>query len=462
MLNAMPRLAPKTRLRWDASTKAYLLIYPERGLALNDVAAFVLLRCDGHTRLADTVDALRAAYADVPEDVDALVLKLCGDLAARAVLEGFAPSDTPAHNPGTSALAKALEAPRPFTLIAELTHRCPLQCAYCSNPVELQAAELPLDIWKRVLDEAASLGVVQLHLTGGEPLLYPALPALATHARAVGLYTNLITSGLGAKALQDVLDAGVDNVQVSVQDLDLDVAERVAGKAARRLSEKLEAAATVKTRGLPLTLNVVLHRDNIDRTARFIELGQHLGADRIELANTQYLGWAHTNKQWLLPTAEQVRHAAEVAREAKAALRGRVELLFVKPDHFGETPRACMDGWARRFLHITPGGDILPCHAAASLPGFELPNVQRSSLIEAWSHSALFNAYRGDHWMREPCRSCELKSIDFGGCRCQAFAILGDATATDPACGRSPERTRLVMPRRQAPLVTLRPQKPRA
>jgi pyrroloquinoline quinone biosynthesis protein E len=330
--------------------------------------------------------------------------------------------------------------PRPYTLIAELTYRCPLRCPYCSNPVDLAAheGELETDEWCRVFAEAEALGVVQLHLTGGEPLARSDLEALVKKARSLALYTNLITSAvpLERARLEALRDAGLDNVQISFQDTEAASADTIAGFAGH--ARKLEAARWVKELGLPLTVNVVLHRANIDRVDAIVRLAVELGADRLELANTQYLGWALANRAALLPTAEQLTRAAAVAAAAKARLEGKMEVLFVKPDYFGARPKACMDGWARRFVHMIPTGHVLPCHAAMSIAGMTFESVRDKPLATIWQASPAMQAFRGEAWMKEPCRSCPERAIDFGGCRCQAFALTGDAAATDPACELAP------------------------
>jgi PqqA peptide cyclase len=344
-----------------------------------------------------------------------------------------------------------MEAPRPYTLIAELTHRCPLRCPYCSNPLDLDAhrAELSTEEWSRAFEDAAGLGVVQLHLTGGEPLARKDLEALVAKARALDLYVNLITSGvpLRRERFEAIRDAGLDAIQLSVQDVERTKSDHVAGYEC--FDHKMQVAAWARELDLPLTLNVVLHRDNIDRTAEVVALGEKLGAHRIELANVQYLGWALPNRAALLPSEAQIGRAREVAGEAKKRLEGRIEVLFVVADHYSTYPRACMDGWARRFIHMVPDGTVLPCHAAMSIPGLEFEGVRDKGLRQIWQESKGLNAFRGDEWMSEPCRGCSRKGIDFGGCRCQAFALLGDAGATDPACSLSPrhgliEETRIV------------------
>jgi len=333
-----------------------------------------------------------------------------------------------------------MDAPRPYTLIAELTHRCPLRCPYCSNPLDLDAhrAELTTEEWSRVFEDAAKLGVMQLHLTGGEPLARKDLEALVAKARALDLYVNLITSGvpLRRERLEAIARAGLDALQLSVQDIDAARSNAIAGYEC--FDEKMQVAAWARELDLPLTLNVVLHRDNIDRVAEVVALGERLGAHRVELANVQYLGWALPNRAALLPSEAQITRAREVAAMEKKRVEGKIELLFVLPDHYATYPRACMDGWARRFIHMVPDGTVLPCHAAMSLPGLTFESVRARPLAEIWAGSSGLDAFRGNDWMEEPCKTCSRKEVDFGGCRCQAFALTGDARATDPACSLSP------------------------
>ncbi|WP_438002492.1 pyrroloquinoline quinone biosynthesis protein PqqE [Sorangium sp. So ce185] len=325
-------------------------------------------------------------------------------------------------------------------MIAELTYRCPLRCPYCSNPMELEGAagELSTETWCRVFAEAAALGVMQLHLTGGEPLARRDLEALVRAARGAGLYTNLITSGvpLARERLAALRAAGLDNVQLSVQDADPERADRIAGYAA--FDHKLAVAAWVKAEGLPLTVNVVLHRENIDHVPAIVALAERLGADRLELANTQYLGWALANRDALLPTRDQLERAFAIASAARERLLGRMEMVFVTPDYYAALPRACMDGWARRYLHIAPDGLVLPCHAAHTISGLRFESVRDRPLAWIWREAPSMNRFRGDAWMAEPCRGCDRREADFGGCRCQAYHLTGDAAATDPACSLSP------------------------
>jgi pyrroloquinoline quinone biosynthesis protein E len=329
---------------------------------------------------------------------------------------------------------------RPYTLIAELTYRCPLRCPYCSNPVDWarRRKELDTPTWLRVLREAEDLGVVQLNLTGGEPLVRDDLELLIEGARQLDLYTNLITSGipLTRARLEGFRARGLDNVQVSIQDVTAQASDRVAGYAS--FEKKLEVCRWVKALGMPLTLNIVLHRENLDHVPDMIALAERMCADRLELANTQYLGWALVNRRALLPTREQLDRARAAAADARRRLLGRMEILFVTPDYFGEYPKTCMDGWGRRFMVISPEGLVLPCHAAHTLPELTFENVRDRALAAIWSDSPGFTAFRGEAWMPEPCRSCSRRTIDFGGCRCQAYHLTGDAAATDPVCTLAP------------------------
>ena len=343
----------------------------------------------------------------------------------------------------------------PDTLVAELTYRCPLRCSYCSNPTEYTAATLPTDAWQRLFAEAAALGVLQLHLTGGEPLLRPDLEALVAAARAHELYVNLVTSGvpLERDRLAALADAGLDHVQLSLQAPGAAACDAIAG--ASVFADKLAVAARVKALGLPLTLNVVLHRGSIDDVAAVIALAESLGADRLELANAQYLGWALANRDALLPSATQIARARAVAAAAKARLAGRMELLFVLPDYVAGRPRACMSGWARRYVVVAPDGKVLPCQAAHAIAGLAWERAGERPLGDIWRDSPALVRFRGEAWMPEPCRSCDERGRDFGGCRCQAFALTGDASATDPACERSPDHALVVAARTAAPAAPL-------
>jgi pyrroloquinoline quinone biosynthesis protein E len=327
-------------------------------------------------------------------------------------------------------------------LLAELTHRCPLQCPYCSNPLALErvAAELDTAGWVKLLDEAAALGVLQVHFSGGEPLIRRDLTALVRHASSLHLYSNIITSGvlLDDRTMAALLDAGVDHIQLSFQDSDPAGNDRI-GHYAGAFEKKREAAGRIRSAGLPLTLNFVVHRQNVDRVADMIGMGESLHAERIEIAHVQYYGWGLANRDVLLPTRDQLDRSTDVVEAARLRLAGQMVIDYVVPDYHAVRPKACMGGWARRFVNISPSGRALPCHAAETLPGFDFPSVREHSLADIWNHSEAFARYRGTGWMREPCRSCDRREIDWGGCRCQAFALLGDAAATDPACALSPD-----------------------
>jgi PqqA peptide cyclase len=341
---------------------------------------------------------------------------------------------------------------RPYTLIAELTYRCPLHCPYCSNPSDLAAHgnEIDADTWIRVFHEAEELGVVQLNLTGGEPLLRDDLELLVEEARKLDLYTNLITSGipLTFERLSRLRALGLDSVQISIQSSRQSVSDRIAGTSS--FSRKLDAMRWATSLELPLTLNVVLHRENISEIEEFIDLAERISADRLELANTQYLGWALKNRVALLPTRAQIEQARTVAAAAKARLRGQMEVLFVTPDYYTEYPKSCMDGWGRRFIVVNPEGLALPCHLAHTIPGLRFEHVTQHPLMDIWHHSSGFNRFRGDEWLSDPCRTCERRAIDFGGCRCQAFHLIGDAGMPDPACSLVPGHDVIESARTQA------------
>ena len=332
---------------------------------------------------------------------------------------------------------------QPTTLLAELTYRCPLHCPYCSNPLEMTraSAELGTDDWKRVFTQARDLGVLQLGLSGGEPLVRKDLEELVAHARAEGLYSTLVTSALGLTRarIQRLKEAGIDHVQISFQDVETEIAEKIAG--VRSVKQKQEAARMVKELDLAFSVNVVLHRANLDRIQEIIDMAGAMGADRVELANTQYYGWALKNREALLPTRAQVEHARGVAERAIETYRGRMQIIYVMPDYYETYPKPCYGGWGNVYVLVTPDGRALPCHGATEIRGLEMVNVRDHDLGWIWQEAPIFNAFRGDAWMKEPCRSCPRKSQDFGGCRCQAFALTGDATNPDPVCTLTPLRS---------------------
>lgn len=333
---------------------------------------------------------------------------------------------------------------KPLGLLAELTHRCPLGCPYCSNPLALEKREDELDtaIWARVFREAAGLGVLQVHLSGGEPGARRDLVEIAASARDAGLYTNLITSGVGitTRTMRDLWEAGLDHVQVSIQDSDAVSADHIAGYKGAFQRKHALATETVRL-GLMLTVNLVVHRANIERIGAMVDLALALKASRIEIAHVQYYGWALRNRAALMPTREQVQRAVDEVEELRRRHQGKIVIDAVVPDYHARFPKPCVGGWGRRSLNVTPSGKVLPCHAAESIPGLEFWNVQDHSLSDIWAASPAFNAFRGTDYLPEPCSSCERREIDFGGCRCQAFALTGDARATDPVCALSPSHS---------------------
>jgi pyrroloquinoline quinone biosynthesis protein E len=330
---------------------------------------------------------------------------------------------------------------RPLGLLAELTYRCPLACPYCSNPTDLNAyaAELDTAQWRDVMDQAEDLGVLQVHLSGGEPLARRDLSAIADHASKLGLYVNLVTSGVGltAAVAERLAAAGVEHVQLSVQAAAAAQADLIAGSPS--FERKVAAAAAVRAAGLPLTVNVVLHRANIGSIPELVDLAIGLGAQRLELAHTQYYGWALANRAALLPTAAQAAAADSAVADARATVRDHLEIIYVAADYLTGCAKPCMYGWGRRQLVIAPDGTVLPCPAAGVIPGLGAWSVRHATLASAWRDSPAFNRFRGSDWMKEPCASCTRRTEDFGGCRCQAYLLTGDAAATDPACRLSPQ-----------------------
>jgi pyrroloquinoline quinone biosynthesis protein E len=333
----------------------------------------------------------------------------------------------------------------PFWLLAELTYRCPLHCVFCSNPVDYarHGQELDTDTWKRVLAEARALGAVQLGFSGGEPLLRDDLEELVAHARGLGFYTNLITSGVGLTAARAraLKDAGLDHVQLSFQDSTRELNDFITST--RTFELKSRVAAIIKDAGYPMVLNCVMHRFNLPHVGRIIEMAERMGADFLELANTQYYGWAWHNRAALMPTIDELRDAEAIVMAHRSAGNDRMKILWVSPDYADAAPKPCMAGWGAVFLVVAPDGVALPCHSARMLPGLDFPSLRERSVREAWFDSAAFNAYRGDAWMNETCAGCGDRDKDHAGCRCQAFLVAGDAAATDPVCRKSAHRDRI-------------------
>ena len=330
---------------------------------------------------------------------------------------------------------------KPRWLLAELTYACPLQCPYCSNPVDYSKYpdELGTEDWKRVLTQARKMGAVQLGFSGGEPLTRQDLTELVKYASELGYYSNLITSGYGLneEKIVQLKDAGLDHIQVSIQASTQELNDHIAGT--QSFQHKKEVAHLVKKHGYPMVLCVVIHRQNIHQMQQILDMATELGADYLELANTQYYGWAHTNLDLLLPTREQFQQAEKIAQAYKEKVEGKMKIYYVVPDYYENRPKACMNGWGTTFLTIAPDGVALPCHSARELPGLECPNVNDFSIEEIWNESRAFNFFRGQDWMKEPCRSCDEKEKDFGGCRCQAYLLTGDMYIADPVCNKSPQ-----------------------
>jgi PqqA peptide cyclase len=329
----------------------------------------------------------------------------------------------------------------PAGILAELTHRCPLACAYCSNPLKLDSREDELDTeaWQRVFSQAAAIGVLHVHLSGGEPAARHDLAEIVSHCARQGLYTNLITSGIGLtqERIAALAGAGLDHVQVSIQDCEAGPGDAVAGYEGA-FARKLKAAEWIVRADLPLTVNAVIHRGNVSRAGKMVELAVRLGARRVEVAHTQYYGWALLNRAALMPSLEESQAAIAEVEALKQQLAGKIVIDHVVPDYHARTPKPCMGGWAKSIINITPSGKALPCHAAETISDLVFWNVRDHALEDIWRNSPAFNAFRGLEWMREPCRSCPRKAIDFGGCRCQAFALTGDARQADPVCHLSP------------------------
>jgi pyrroloquinoline quinone biosynthesis protein E len=446
-----PRLRAGVRLVYDDVRGRMALLHPEGVALLNATAGATLALMDGRISVGGIAAELSDRFRGVRNEE---VWELLGGLeearlvevgpydAGRLMLAEKAPADVPGQGTGstsgTSGRANR-DVTAPLGLLAELTHRCPLHCPYCSNPLQLAAAaeELPTSAWLDILDQARRLGVLQAHLSGGEPLLRRDLEVLAAGARSLGMYVNLVTSGLGLsgdRALA-LADAGVDHVQLSVQGAVPEIADRVAGTKAHR--RKLEAAAAVRAAGMVLTVNVVLHRGNVADIDGLVTLAADLKADRLELAHAQYYGWALRNRAALLPSAEQVRRAEEMVRIARDHYP-QLMIVYVVSDYYETVPKPCMNGWGSRQLTVTPNGTVLPCPAATVIPDLRPPRIGDMPLERIWTESAAFTRFRGTSWLPDPCRSCPARNADFGGCRCQAYQLLGDAGATDPVCQYSP------------------------
>ena len=335
----------------------------------------------------------------------------------------------------------------PLALLAELTHRCPFQCPYCSNPLELETAknELTTEEWMKVIKEAGKMGIHQIHFSGGEPSVRTDLEDLVKCSSDSGLYSNLITAGypINEERLKKLAELGLEHVQVSFDDVEEKNADYIGGLKGGH-QKKLQVAKWVRAVDLPLTINAVMHRQNIEHLEEMIEMAQKLGARRLEVAQVQYYGWALKNRAAFIPTPAQLDKATEIVESARKRLKGILVIDYVIPDYYAKRPKVCMGGWGLRFLNINPKGLVLPCHAAESIPSLTFDSVKEHSLEWIWKNSEAFKVFRGTDWMPEPCRSCDQKEIDWGGCRCQAFALTGDAKNTDPACDLSPLHEKII------------------
>ena len=340
----------------------------------------------------------------------------------------------------------------PLALIAEVTHRCPLHCVYCSNPMQLAEtkSELSTEEWTSVFQQSGKLGMLHAHFTGGEPLARPDLTELIEAARTAGLYTNLITSGIGLneQRLKALVDAGLDHIQISFQDSREEAANWIAG--AKAHAHKIELSRAIRSHKIAFTVNLVVHRQNLDHLEEMIAFIEQLHPERVEIAHTQYYGWALENRASLMPTRAQLDKAVAIIAEAEKRLAGKIRIDSVVPDYYAKYPKACMGGWGRRLMLVNPSGKVLPCHAAEVLPGLSFENVRDNTLDWIWQESDSFRRFRGEEWMHEPCRTCDRRSEDFGGCRCQAFLLAGDATMTDPACSLAPTHHLVEVAVRQA------------
>jgi PqqA peptide cyclase len=441
---AKPAFTRFSRLHEDRARERTVVLAPERAYEIDAISLAVLRLVDGETTIAQIAAQLAARFSApldvVTRDVTALLQGLADKRLLREGPDAFAP-------PPRSDKAKAYGAfaSGPAGLLAELTHRCPLQCPYCSNPLELERAntELSAAEWGETFAQAAAIGALQLHLSGGEPTLRRDLEEILEHAVEAGLYTNLITAGvtLDRARLEALAKIGLDHVQLSIQDVDPASADRISHFEGG-FAKKRELAFQVRELGLALTVNAPIHRHNIDRLPQIIDFAVEVGAQRIEVAHIQYYAWAEANRAALIPTRERFLKSVEIVDEAKARLKGVLNFDFVIHDHYATRPKACTGGWGRSIVVVTPSGKALPCHAAQTLPGLVFDNVRDRALGDIWRNGEAFIAFRGAAWMKEPCRSCERREIDFGGCRCQAMAMTGDPCATDPACHLSPDHER--------------------
>lgn len=439
-----PAFTRYARLHEDRARNSFVVLAPERAYEIDAIGLVVLRLIDGKASVAEIARRLAAEYSApvevIARDVTALLQGLADKRLLRDGPDGFAA-------PPLSATARSYApfAGGPAGLAAELTHRCPLQCPYCSNPLALERpnVEMTAKEWGETFRQAAAMGALQLHLTGGEPTARRDLEEILEYAVDAGLYTNLVTSAvlLTRERLARLAQIGLDHVQVSIQDVEPENADRISAYEGG-VAKKRRVARWTRELGLGLTINAPIHRQNIDHLPQIIDFAVEVDAQRLEVAHIQYYAWAQENRAALIPTREKFLQTVEIVGDAKKRLLGVLNFDFVVHDHYAKRPKTCTGGWGRSIVAVTPSGKALPCHAAQTLPGLVFDDVRERPLAEIWRHGQAFEAYRGTAWMKEPCRTCDRREIDFGGCRCQAFAITGDAAATDPACHLSPDHAR--------------------
>ena len=442
--DSRPAFTRYARLHEDRARGRTVALAPERAYELDPIGVIVLSAIDGRISVKELSARLAQQYAAPVEVIARDVTALLQGLADKRLLRD---GPDPFSRPETSTFARSItpHAGGPTGLLAELTHRCPLQCPYCSNPLELERAntELTAKEWGETFRQAAAAGALQLHLSGGEPTARRDLEDILAYAVEAGLYTNLITSAvlLTKERLARLAEIGLDHVQVSIQDIVPDNADRISAYEGG-VAKKYDVARWTRELGLGLTINAPMHRQNIAHLPQIIDFAVAVDAQRIEIAHIQYYAWAQLNRAALIPTRETFLETVGVVEEAKKRLLGVLNFDFVIHDHYASRPKTCTGGWGKSIIAVTPSGKALPCHAAQTLPGLVFDNVRDRTLGEIWRDGAAFNAYRGTDWMKEPCRTCDRREIDYGGCRCQAFALSGDPAATDPACQLSPDHAR--------------------
>jgi pyrroloquinoline quinone biosynthesis protein E len=357
--------------------------------------------------------------------------------------------------------AESIKPGPPLWLLLELTYRCPLHCVFCYNPVDFATQENELETaeWIRVLREARTLGAVQLGLSGGEPVVRDDLEEIAAEAHRLGYYTNLITSGVGLNEtrVRELKRVGLDHIQLSFQDSTQELNDFLSHTKTFELKQRV--AELIKANDFPMVLNCVIHRLNIDHLDAIIEMADRLGAEYLELANTQYYSWAHVNRDHLLPSRAQLEAAEKTTNAWRAKLGGRMRIFFVVPDYYETRPKRCVNGWGTTLMVIAPDGAALPCHTARMLPGLSFPNVRSASISDIWFQSDAFNRFRGTGWMKEPCASCDEREKDLGGCRCQAYLLANDIAIADPVCSKSPHHgiVTAATARAQGPFASVKP-----